>query len=112
VHNDASGVLSTSLIVNADVSASAAIADTKLGTISTAGKVLNSATTATSANTASAIVARDGSGNAVLNNVTLAALNAVGIVHNDASGVLSTSLIVNADVFCFCCYCRYKIGDN
>jgi len=43
-------------------SASAAIVDTKLATISTAGKVLNSATTATSANTASAIVARDGSG--------------------------------------------------
>lgn len=39
------------------------IADTKLNTISTAGKVSNSATTATSANTLSAIVARDGSGN-------------------------------------------------
>lgn len=39
------------------------IADTKLSTISTAGKVSNSATTATSANTASAIVARDASGN-------------------------------------------------
>jgi trimeric autotransporter adhesin len=47
-------------IVNADINASAAIADTKLGTISTAGKVSNSATTATNANTASAIVARDG----------------------------------------------------
>jgi hypothetical protein len=39
------------------------IADTKLSTISTAGKVSNSATTATSANTANAIVARDSSGN-------------------------------------------------
>ena len=39
-----------------------AITDTYLATISTAGKVLNSATTATSANTVSAIVARDGSG--------------------------------------------------
>ncbi|MCM2323849.1 MAG: hypothetical protein NDJ90_11370 [Oligoflexia bacterium] len=39
-----------------------AISDSKLATISTAGKVSNSATTATSANTASAIVARDGSG--------------------------------------------------
>ena len=39
------------------------IADTKLNTISTAGKVSNSATTATSVNTVSAIVARDGSGN-------------------------------------------------
>ena len=50
-------------IVNADISASAAIVDTKLATISTASKVSNSATTATDANTASAIVARDGSGN-------------------------------------------------
>lgn len=50
-------------IVNADINASAAIADTKLATISTAGKVANSATTATNANTASAIVARDASGN-------------------------------------------------
>jgi hypothetical protein len=39
------------------------IADTKLNTISTAGKVSNSATTATSVNTVSAIVARDASGN-------------------------------------------------
>jgi len=50
-------------IVNADISASAAIVDTKLATISTASKVSNSATTAVSTNTASAIVARDASGN-------------------------------------------------
>ena len=50
-------------IVNADINASANIADSKLATISTAGKVQNSATTATSANTASAIIARDASGN-------------------------------------------------
>jgi hypothetical protein len=50
-------------IVNADIAAAAGIVDTKLATISTAGKVANSATTATSANTASAIVARDASGN-------------------------------------------------
>src|SRR5690606_37360611 len=63
VHNDAAGLLTSSLIVNADVDAAAAIVDTKLDTISTAGKVLNSATTATALNTPSAIVARDGSGN-------------------------------------------------
>jgi len=57
-------------IVNADVNASAAIADTKLATISTAGKVSNSATTATSANTASAIVARDASGNFSAGTIT------------------------------------------
>src|SRR5207244_3321129 len=38
-------------IVNADINAGAAIVDTKLDTISTAGKVANSATTATDANT-------------------------------------------------------------
>ena len=62
VHNNASGLLSTSLIVDADVSGSAAIADTKLATISTSGKVANTATTATSSNTANTIVLRDGSG--------------------------------------------------
>ena len=59
-------------IENADVSATAAIADTKLDTISTAGKVSNSATTATNLNTASAIVARDASGNFTAGTVTAA----------------------------------------
>lgn len=59
-------------IVNGDINASAAIADTKLATISTAGKVSNSATTATSANTASAIVARDASGNFTAGTITAA----------------------------------------
>ncbi len=57
-------------IVNADINASAAIADTKLATISTAGKVSNAATTATDANTASAIVARDASGNFIAGTIT------------------------------------------
>jgi hypothetical protein len=55
--------ITANTIVNADINTSAAIADTKLATISTAGKVSNSATTATNANTVSAIVARDASGN-------------------------------------------------
>jgi len=46
------------------------IADTKLLTISTSGKVSNSATTATSANTASAIVTRDPSGNFSAGTIT------------------------------------------
>ncbi len=58
-------------IANADISANAAIADTKLATISTALKVANSATTATSANAANAIVARDGSGHFSAGTVTL-----------------------------------------
>ena len=48
------------------------IADSKLSTISTSGKVSNSATTATSANTASAIVARDSSGNFTAGTITAA----------------------------------------
>jgi microcystin-dependent protein len=57
-------------ITDAKISASAAIADTKLATISTAGKVSNSATTATSANTINTIVARDGSGNFSAGTIT------------------------------------------
>lgn len=57
-------------IVNADINASAGIVDTKLATISTAGKVQNSATTATDANTGSTIVARDVSGNFSAGTIT------------------------------------------
>jgi hypothetical protein len=59
-------------IANANIKAAAGIVDTKLATISTAGKVSNSATTATSANTASAIVARDGSNNFIAGTITAA----------------------------------------
>lgn len=55
---------------DANIASDAAIADTKLATISTAGKVSNAATTATSANTASAIVARDASGNFTAGTIT------------------------------------------
>jgi hypothetical protein len=59
-------------IVDGDISASAAIVDTKLATISTTGKVSNSATTATDSNTTSAIVARDASGNFSAGTITAA----------------------------------------
>jgi hypothetical protein len=52
------------------LSSTATIADSYLATISTAGKVLNSATTATNANTANAIVARDASGNFSAGTIT------------------------------------------
>jgi len=81
------GQISVGSITNAEISGSAAIADTKLGTISTAGKVANSATTAASANTASAIVARDASGNfsagtitATLSGSATSATNVTGTV--------------------------------
>jgi hypothetical protein len=65
-------VIASGVIVNEDINASAGIADTKLATISTTGKVSNSATTATSANTASAIVARDASGDFSARTITAA----------------------------------------
>ena len=81
-----SGMIIDGTIVNADINASAAIADTKLGTISTAGKVSNSATTATSANTNSAIVARDSSGNFSAGTVTA---NLTGNVTGNVTGTVS-----------------------
>jgi hypothetical protein len=57
-------------IVNGDISPSAAIADTKLATISTAGKVANTATTAQHNNTPNAIVARNALGDFFANTIT------------------------------------------
>ena len=68
--------ISGTVITNADTGTvtntmlAGSIADSKLNTISTALKVSNSATTATDANTASAIVARDGSGNFSAGTIT------------------------------------------
>src|SRR5579863_8264316 len=70
-HNDASGIASSSLIVDADIDPSAAIADSKLTTIATAGKVSNSATTATNTNVDKAIVARDGTGSFAAQNISM-----------------------------------------
>ena len=56
-------MIANGVIVDANISTSANIEDTKLGTIQTSGKVANSATSGTSSNTANAIVARDSSGN-------------------------------------------------
>ena len=62
--------IAAGVIIDADINAAAGIVDTKLATISTALKVSNSATTATSANTNNAIVARDGSGNFSAGTIT------------------------------------------
>ena len=73
-------------IANANISSSAAIADSKLATISTASKVANSATTATSSNTNSAIVARDSSGNFSAGTITATLSgNVTGAVTGNAS---------------------------
>jgi hypothetical protein len=80
--------IAAGVIVDADINASAAIVDTKLATIATAGKVSNSATTAASANTANAIVARDASGNFVAGKATLST--------GDINTVIETASIVAA----------------
>ena len=81
-----SSAITADSIVNADINSAAAIVDTKLATISTAGKVSNSATTATELNTASAIVARDASGNFVAGTITAA------LTGNASSATTLTSL--------------------
>jgi hypothetical protein len=94
-----SGVTSiaTGVIVDADVNASAAIADTKLATISSAGKVSNSATTATSANTNSAIVARDSSGNFVAGKATLATADVTTVVETANISATAATGTINID---------------
>jgi hypothetical protein len=81
-------------IVNADINASAAIVDTKLATIATAGKVSNSATTATNANTASAIVARDASGNFSAGTITAALTGAASSNVLKAGDTMTGALVV------------------
>jgi hypothetical protein len=110
VHNDASGELSSSLITNNDIDISANIADTKLATITSAGKVANSSTTATSINAANAIVMRDASGNFDATNIRLSSLGSVGVVHSDPFGALSTSRIVNDDIDLFAAIADTKLA--
>ncbi len=79
-------------IANANIASAAAIADTKLGTISTANKVQNSATTATSSNSGSAIVSRDSSGNFSAGVITA---NVTGALTGNAS--TATTLATGRD---------------
>jgi hypothetical protein len=83
-------------IDNADINASAGIVDTKLATIATAGKVSNSATTATSANTNSAIVARDASGNFTAGTITAALTGAASSNVLKAGDTMTGVLAVTA----------------
>jgi len=81
-------------VTNAKVSATAAIADTKLATISTAGKVSNSATTATNLDTANAIVARDANGAFSAGSIT-ASLNG----NASSATILQTSRNIAGQAF-------------
>jgi hypothetical protein len=89
--------IASGVIVDADVNASAAIADTKLATIATAGKVSNSATTAASANTASAIVARDASGNFIAGKATLATADVTTVVETATISATAATGTINID---------------
>lgn len=79
-------------IANASIATAAGIVDTKLATISTSGKVSNSATTATNANTASAIVSRDGSGNFTASTITA---NLTGNASGTSANVTGVVALVN-----------------
>lgn len=70
------------------------IADSKLNTITTAGKVANSSTTATNLNTASSIVARDASGNFSAGTIT-GALNG----NSTTATTLQTARTINGVSF-------------
>ena len=83
-------------IKNAQVSATAAIADTKLATISTPGKVSNSATTAASANTASAIVSRDASGNFSAGTITANLVGSSSTITGNLTGDITSTGMVTA----------------
>ncbi len=82
VHNNAFGNLTTSLIVNSDISNTASITDTKLATLLSPGKVANSATTATALNNLNTIVARNASGNFSAGTITA---SLIGNVNGNAS---------------------------
>lgn len=85
-------------IVDANINASAAIADTKLATISTAGKVSNSATTATAASTASTIASRDASGITAVKGLQVDGTSSgtVTVQGADAAGTWSLTLPTSA----------------
>lgn len=70
-------------IVDSDISPSAAISDSKLAHIATAGKVANSATTGTAVNTPGALVLRDASGDFSANNISLNQVNANRVYATD-----------------------------
>lgn len=80
------------------LSSTATIADSYLANISTAGKVLNSATTAASANGASTIVSRDASGNFAAGTITANLTgNASGTAGSLANALtFSTGLVLDS----------------
>ena len=71
-----------------------AVIDTKLATITAAGKVANSATTATSANTPDTIVARDSAGGFEAGALTLSGK----VVQNSVDGLVATGTLSSGSI--------------
>ena len=100
-----SAMIADGTIVNADISSSAAIVDTKLATIATAGKVDNSATTATASAGNNTIVARDASGNFAAGTITanltgtasLATSSTTQSPGNNTTAIATTAYVDAAD---------------
>lgn len=69
-------------ILNVDIASNAAIADTKLATISSPGKVANSATTATISNTPNTIVARNEFGDIIASQFLGEGLDVTGFIRS------------------------------
>lgn len=83
--------IADSSIGNAKIAANANIPDTKLATISSAGKVANSATSATAAGLTNTIVLRDGTGSFSAGSVTTTGLTVNG--NAQVSGLTVTSVL-------------------
>jgi microcystin-dependent protein len=78
--------------------ADGAVTDVKIGTISTAGKVTNSAVQAVSTNTANRIVTRDGSGNFEAGIITATLAGNATTASSVADGSITTAKIVDGNV--------------
>ncbi len=97
IHNNSSGVFSSGLIDNADIT-DATITDAKLATISTSGKVSNSATTATSSLGVNTIVARDGSNNFSAGTITASLTGLASLNLPLAGGTMSGKITLNDNI--------------
>ncbi|XWV26569.1 hypothetical protein QJ857_gp0498 [Tupanvirus soda lake] len=89
------GQWSASKIVDSDISKNASISDTKLATITTPGKVLNSATTATSNSTPLSIVSRDVNGDFTSRNITVTKL--IQSPNANAQSSINSAYVSTAD---------------
>ena len=78
-------------LTNSNLSGSAGITDANLANITTAGKVSNSATSATASNTSYTIVARDAVGDFSANNIT-ASLNGTALIATNIEGGAAGSI--------------------